>query len=189
VTAPTDEIKKLALRLWRLQREALRSRYVRMGVPVVAWESGTPAGDRSRADRGMATPGATARWVTAAAVGALIAAGLAITVVLLTPSSAWPLVAPVLAAPLLVVGGAMLRRPEVGVVAVMLIAFEYGISLVHRAEGVDSAAPLIGLGLLAMAELAHVARALEAGANEYIMKPFTSVMIREKLEMLGILAA
>jgi len=106
----------------------------------------------------MATPGATARWVTAAAVGALIAAGLAITVVLLTPSSAWPLVAPVLAAPLLVVGGAMLRRPEVGVVAVMLIAFEYGISLVHRAEGVDSAAPLIGLGLLAMAELAHVAR-------------------------------
>lgn len=42
VTAPTDEIKTLALRLWRLQREALRSRYVRMGVPVVAWESGTP---------------------------------------------------------------------------------------------------------------------------------------------------
>ena len=34
-------------------------------------------------------------------------------------------------------------------------------------------------------ELAHVARALEAGANEYIMKPFTRDMIREKLELLG----
>ena len=38
-------------------------------------------------------------------------------------------------------------------------------------------------------ELADVARALEAGANEYIMKPFTGAMIREKLEMLGCLAA
>jgi two-component system chemotaxis response regulator CheY len=34
-------------------------------------------------------------------------------------------------------------------------------------------------------ELAHVAKALEAGANEYIMKPFTRDMIREKLELLG----
>jgi two-component system chemotaxis response regulator CheY len=38
-------------------------------------------------------------------------------------------------------------------------------------------------------ELKDVARALEAGANEYIMKPFTGAMIREKLEMLGCLAA
>ena len=33
------------------------------------------------------------------------------------------------------------------------------------------------------------AQALEAGANEYIMKPFTGDMIREKLEMLGLIAA
>ncbi len=33
---------------------------------------------------------------------------------------------------------------------------------------------------------AHVQQALEAGANEYIMKPFTADMIREKL---GLLAA
>jgi two-component system chemotaxis response regulator CheY len=38
-------------------------------------------------------------------------------------------------------------------------------------------------------ELAHVARALEAGANEYIMKPFTRDMIREKLELLGFIEA
>jgi two-component system chemotaxis response regulator CheY len=35
----------------------------------------------------------------------------------------------------------------------------------------------------------HVAEALAAGANEYIMKPFTGDMIREKLELLGLIAA
>lgn len=34
--------------------------------------------------------------------------------------------------------------------------------------------------------LERIAEALEAGANEYIMKPFTSESIVEKLEMLGI---
>ena len=33
----------------------------------------------------------------------------------------------------------------------------------------------------------QVASALEAGANEYIMKPFTQDVIREKLELLGLL--
>jgi two-component system, chemotaxis family, chemotaxis protein CheY len=36
-------------------------------------------------------------------------------------------------------------------------------------------------------DLGHVAAALEAGANEYLMKPFTEEMIREKLELLGVL--
>ena len=35
-------------------------------------------------------------------------------------------------------------------------------------------------------ELENVAEALDAGANEYVMKPFTLDMIREKLELLGI---
>ena len=34
-------------------------------------------------------------------------------------------------------------------------------------------------------ELDHVSQALDAGANEYIMKPFTGDMIKEKLELLG----
>jgi two-component system chemotaxis response regulator CheY len=34
-------------------------------------------------------------------------------------------------------------------------------------------------------ELEQVARALEAGANEYIMKPFTTEGLRDKLELLG----
>jgi two-component system chemotaxis response regulator CheY len=36
-------------------------------------------------------------------------------------------------------------------------------------------------------ELDHVTMALEAGANEYIMKPFNKEILREKLELLGIL--
>ncbi len=35
-------------------------------------------------------------------------------------------------------------------------------------------------------EMENVARALEAGANEYIMKPFTKESLQEKLALLGI---
>lgn len=34
-------------------------------------------------------------------------------------------------------------------------------------------------------EVAQMAKALEAGANEYVMKPFTKDAIREKLEIMG----
>ncbi len=36
-------------------------------------------------------------------------------------------------------------------------------------------------------ELDHIVSALEAGANEYVMKPFTKDILREKLEQVGIL--
>lgn len=35
-------------------------------------------------------------------------------------------------------------------------------------------------------ESSQVVRALAAGANEYVMKPFTPAVIREKLELLGL---
>ena len=35
-------------------------------------------------------------------------------------------------------------------------------------------------------DVAHIARALHAGANEYIMKPFDSMVVLGKLEMLGL---
>ena len=35
------------------------------------------------------------------------------------------------------------------------------------------------------AEATKVARALEAGANEYVMKPFTTEVLRGKLDLLG----
>jgi len=40
--AGRDELDKLARRLWLLRREALRSRYLRLGVPVVEWNAGVP---------------------------------------------------------------------------------------------------------------------------------------------------
>jgi len=36
------------------------------------------------------------------------------------------------------------------------------------------------------AEMSQVVKALEAGANEYLMKPFTGEMLREKLQLLGL---
>jgi two-component system chemotaxis response regulator CheY len=36
-------------------------------------------------------------------------------------------------------------------------------------------------------EVDHIVSALEAGANEYVMKPFTKDILKEKLEMVGIL--
>jgi two-component system chemotaxis response regulator CheY len=35
-------------------------------------------------------------------------------------------------------------------------------------------------------EMSQVVKAIEAGANEYVMKPFTKTMILEKLDILGI---
>ena len=37
-------------------------------------------------------------------------------------------------------------------------------------------------------ETAQVARALEAGANEYVMKPFTKDVIRDKLDLLQLIS-
>jgi two-component system chemotaxis response regulator CheY len=36
-------------------------------------------------------------------------------------------------------------------------------------------------------EMGQMAKALEAGANEYVMKPFTKEVITEKLTLLGVL--
>ncbi len=36
-------------------------------------------------------------------------------------------------------------------------------------------------------EMGQVVKALECGANEYVMKPFTADILRDKLEMLGLL--
>ena len=35
-------------------------------------------------------------------------------------------------------------------------------------------------------EMDHVAQALDAGANEYLMKPFTGDMVRAKLSLMGV---
>jgi two-component system chemotaxis response regulator CheY len=52
-----------------------------------------------------------------------------------------------------------------------------------RAQAHYAALPLIMV--TTNADISHVAEALDAGANEYIMKPFTADIMREKLELLG----
>ena len=37
-----SETEQLAYRLWRLRREALRTRYASLGVPIVEWREGVP---------------------------------------------------------------------------------------------------------------------------------------------------
>ena len=77
---PTDEVSRLARRLWEMQRETLRGRLTALGAPVVEWRDGVPLelvmrqlGDLSRR-RG--------RWlavlrIAIAAVPWLVAAALA----------------------------------------------------------------------------------------------------------------
>jgi two-component system chemotaxis response regulator CheY len=36
-------------------------------------------------------------------------------------------------------------------------------------------------------DIEHIAHALEAGANEYVMKPFTRAIIQDKLRLLGLM--
>lgn len=62
-----------------------------------------------------------------------------------------------------------------------------GLELVQaiRADARYTALPLVMV--TTETEMAQVVKALEAGATEYIMKPFTPDILRDKLDMLGLL--
>lgn len=62
-----------------------------------------------------------------------------------------------------------------------------GISFVRAVRAESDYASLPLMMVTTNTELSQVSEALAAGANEYIMKPFTGAMIREKLELLGFL--
>ena len=57
-------------------------------------------------------------------------------------------------------------------------------------KSVRAQADLAGIKLMMVTtetEIEQMARALEAGADEYIMKPFTTEAIQEKLRLLGVM--
>ena len=60
-----------------------------------------------------------------------------------------------------------------------------GITFIRAVRADGSYAELPLMMVTTNAEAANVAEALAAGANEYLMKPFTGDMVREKLELLG----
>lgn len=55
-----------------------------------------------------------------------------------------------------------------------------------RSESRFSAIPL--MMVTTETEMQQMARALEAGANEYVMKPFTKEIIADKLRLMGVIA-
>jgi two-component system chemotaxis response regulator CheY len=86
---------------------------------------------------------------------------------------------------------AMQRLKEAGPVDVMLVdwnmpemnGYEFLCSV--RANRDYCAIPL--MMVTSETEMSQMSKALEAGANEYVMKPFTKDVITEKLSLLGVL--
>ena len=60
-----------------------------------------------------------------------------------------------------------------------------GLSFVRAVRADNGYAALPLMMVTTNVELCNVAEALDAGANEYMMKPFTMEILRAKLELLG----
>ena len=61
-----------------------------------------------------------------------------------------------------------------------------GLDLVRRLREDPALASLVVVMVTTETELDQMATALEAGANEYVMKPFTKDILVEKLQLVGI---
>ena len=61
-----------------------------------------------------------------------------------------------------------------------------GLAFVRAVRGVRDYDPMRLMMVTRESELDRVSEALEQGADEYLMKPFTEEMIRQKLELLAI---
>jgi two-component system chemotaxis response regulator CheY len=86
---------------------------------------------------------------------------------------------------------AMQRLKEAGSVDVMLVDWNmpemngYDFLRCVRSNPNYSNIPL--MMVTSETEMAQMSKALEAGANEYVMKPFTRDVITDKLALLGVL--
>jgi two-component system chemotaxis response regulator CheY len=85
---------------------------------------------------------------------------------------------------------ALAKLAEVGVVAVALVDWNMpnmnGYELV-KAVRKNAAYDEIKLVMVTTeSDLHHIQSALDAGANEYVMKPFTPDMLLDKLSMIGV---
>ena len=61
-----------------------------------------------------------------------------------------------------------------------------GIEFIEAVRGRPAWNPIKLMMITTASDAAHIQRALEAGANEYLMKPFSKEMIVEKLAMVGL---
>jgi len=63
-----------------------------------------------------------------------------------------------------------------------------GLEFIRRLRAESRFASVILMMVTTETQMEQVAAALEAGANEYVMKPFTKEIIEDKLRVLGLLA-
>jgi len=61
-----------------------------------------------------------------------------------------------------------------------------GLDMLKRLRQAPEFSSLVIVMVTAETEIGHIAEALEAGANEYVMKPFTKDILLGKLELVGI---
>jgi two-component system chemotaxis response regulator CheY len=61
-----------------------------------------------------------------------------------------------------------------------------GFELLRRVRDVPEFGSMVIVMVTAETELEHISEALDAGANEYVMKPFTKDILVGKLELAGI---
>jgi two-component system chemotaxis response regulator CheY len=61
-----------------------------------------------------------------------------------------------------------------------------GLDMLKRLRQTPEFSSLVIVMVTAETEIGHIAEALEAGANEYVMKPFTKDILLGKLELVGI---
>jgi two-component system, chemotaxis family, chemotaxis protein CheY len=61
-----------------------------------------------------------------------------------------------------------------------------GLELVKNLRSKPELASVVVIMVTTETELDHMVAALEAGANEYVMKPFTKEILIEKLQMVGV---
>ena len=61
-----------------------------------------------------------------------------------------------------------------------------GLELVEAVRGDDRLRELRMMMVTTETEVSHIQKALLAGANEYVMKPFSREVIEEKLHLLGV---
>lgn len=85
------------------------------------------------------------------------------------------------------------RLAEVGKVELMLVdwnmpemnGFDFLVAARQNPEWKDSVIVMV----TTETEMSQMQRALDAGANEYVMKPFTKDVLREKLQLVGLVTA
>ncbi len=84
-----------------------------------------------------------------------------------------------------------LLETENGALSFMLVDWNMpvmgGLDLVKAMRSQQRFSPISLIMVTTETEIEHMSQALEAGANEYVMKPFTKDMIVDKLRMMNLL--